>query len=156
MNRLYATTCKGTIGELIVQLHLLQYDVQAAPPIKDSGNDLIAVRKRTFRAIQVKTTTTNRIIKPDVDVLYHILAVVHLPVINGRYCVRDAEVFVFPERDVARLSTRLSDYPHHRLSPEWVERLFPCSDKAELHRSRWLKEWRHAPRCTRGGTSFVW
>src|SRR6266481_1399163 len=108
MNRLYATTCKGTIGELIVQLQLLQYDVQAAAPLKDSGNDLIAVRKRTFRAIQVKTTTRNRIIKPDVDVLYHILAVVRLPVNKGRYFVRDAEVFVFPQEAVARLSPRLS------------------------------------------------
>src|SRR6266705_149915 len=130
MNRLYATTCKGTIGELIVQLHLLQYDVQAAPPIKDSGNDLIAVRKRTFRAIQVKTTTTNRIIKPDVEVLYHFLAVVRLPVIEGRYSVRDAEVFVFPQQYVSRLSTRLSDYPHHRLDLEWIERLFPRRDEA--------------------------
>ena len=34
----------GTIGELLVQLRLLQYNVQAAPPIKDSGNDLIAIK----------------------------------------------------------------------------------------------------------------
>jgi hypothetical protein len=33
----------GTLGELLVQLRLLQFDVQAAPPLKDSGNDLIAV-----------------------------------------------------------------------------------------------------------------
>ncbi len=31
----------GTIGEILVQLRLLQYEVQAAPALKDSGNDLI-------------------------------------------------------------------------------------------------------------------
>jgi hypothetical protein len=142
MNRLYATTSKGTIGELVVQLHLLQYDVQAATPIKDSGNDLIAVRRRTFRAIQVKTTTRNRIIKPakkKEKILYHILAVVRLPVIKGRYSVRDAEVFVFPERRVASLSTKLSDYPHHRLSSEWIEKLFPV-DRTDRRPPTWLKE----------------
>jgi hypothetical protein len=50
----------GTIGELLVQLRLLQYCVQAAPPIKDSGNDLIAVRGEEFRGIQVKTSTKGR------------------------------------------------------------------------------------------------
>jgi hypothetical protein len=47
----------GTVGELLVQLRLLQYDVQAAPPLKDSGNDLIALRGFVVRTIQVKTTT---------------------------------------------------------------------------------------------------
>jgi hypothetical protein len=41
---------------LLVQLRLLEYDVQAAPPVKDTGNDLIAIRGRVFNAIQVKTT----------------------------------------------------------------------------------------------------
>jgi hypothetical protein len=59
------------------------------------------------------------------DVLYHILAVVQLPIVNERYSVRDAEVFVFTQDEVAGLSSRLSDYPDHRLSPEWVEKLFP-------------------------------
>jgi len=46
----------GTIGELLVQLRLLQFHVQAAAPLKDSGNDLIAVRATRFHTIQVKTT----------------------------------------------------------------------------------------------------
>ena len=41
----------GTIGELLVQLRLLLYQVQAAHPIKDSGNDLIAVKGEVSRAI---------------------------------------------------------------------------------------------------------
>ncbi len=58
MNPLSKTCITGTIGELLVQLRLFQYGVQAAPPLKDSGNDLIAVRRETFRAVQVKTTGT--------------------------------------------------------------------------------------------------
>lgn len=46
----------GTIGELLVQLRLLEYGVQSAPPIKDSGNDLIAVRGRAVKFVQVKTS----------------------------------------------------------------------------------------------------
>ena len=55
----------GTIGELLVQLRLLQYDVQAAPPIKDSGNDLIAVKGEAFRGVQVKTTAGQRVSQRD-------------------------------------------------------------------------------------------
>jgi len=46
----------GTVGELLVQIRFLQYDVQAAPPLKDSGNDLIAICGEVFRGVQVKTT----------------------------------------------------------------------------------------------------
>ena len=50
----------GTIGEILVQLRLLQYNVQSAPALKDSGNDLIAVRGEIFKAIQVKTSTKEK------------------------------------------------------------------------------------------------
>lgn len=46
----------GTFGELLVQLRLLEYGVQATPPIKDSGNDLIAIKGRVVKFIQVKTS----------------------------------------------------------------------------------------------------
>ena len=60
MNELDSNTNTGTFGELLVQLRLFQHGVQAAPPLKDSGNDLIAVKERVFRAIQVKTTNQDR------------------------------------------------------------------------------------------------
>jgi hypothetical protein len=56
MNALFDTHFKGTLGELITQTFLLAHGVQAAPPIKDSGNDLIAVRGGSFRAVQVRTS----------------------------------------------------------------------------------------------------
>jgi len=43
------------MGELLAQVYLLAHGVRAAPPIRDSGNDLIACRKGQFRALQVKT-----------------------------------------------------------------------------------------------------
>lgn len=46
----------GTIGELLVQLRLLEYGVQAAPPVKDSGNDLIALKGRIVKLVQIKTS----------------------------------------------------------------------------------------------------
>jgi hypothetical protein len=124
MNPLYATTTKGTLGELVVQLRFLEHNIQAAPPIKDSGNDLIAIRGPVFRAIQVRTTTRNTIIKPKASVDYHILAVVKLPRIDGRCSTRGAEVFLFPRQQVSQLSRRLSDYPKQILTEALINRLF--------------------------------
>lgn len=42
---------KGTIGELLVQTRLLQYGAQATAPIKDSGNDLIALKDYAVKTI---------------------------------------------------------------------------------------------------------
>ena len=53
----------GTIGELLVQLRLLEYGVQSAPPIKDTGNDLIAIKGRVVKFIQVKTSENKMPIK---------------------------------------------------------------------------------------------
>jgi len=53
MNSLSDTFLKGTFGELFVQLRLLQYEIQAAQPLKDTGNDLIAIKGEVFKAIQV-------------------------------------------------------------------------------------------------------
>ena len=56
MNPLFPQLVTGVTGELLVQLRLFQYGVQAAPPLTDSGNDLIAIKGHIFKAIQVKTT----------------------------------------------------------------------------------------------------
>lgn len=54
-NELTSRVTRGTMGELLAQVYLLAHGVQAAPPIRDSGNDLIACRKGQFCALQVKT-----------------------------------------------------------------------------------------------------
>jgi hypothetical protein len=47
----------GAIGVLLVQLRLLECGVQSAPPCKDTGNDLIGVKGRCVKFIQVKTNS---------------------------------------------------------------------------------------------------
>lgn len=124
MNPLYATTKEGTIGELLVQLHLLQYNVQSAPPIKDSGNDLIAICGKVFRAVQVRTTTVEAIDKPGNTVLYHVLAIVQLPSINGRFIVNSAQIYLFSQDEVKGLSGKVSCYHDNLLSEDLIHRLF--------------------------------
>lgn len=70
----------GKIGELLVQLRLLSYNIQAAPPIYDSGNDLIAVNGEFFRAVQVKTESHDKKTwsLPIKGKRYHVLALVKL------------------------------------------------------------------------------
>ncbi len=125
MNPLYATTKQGTIGELIVQLRLLEHDVQAAAPIKDSGNDLIAIRGTTFRAIQVRSTTVEGIDKPDVEVLYDILTIVQLPERDGHFVTRDAEIYLFSKDEVKDISGKVSKYRDHLFSQALIEKFFP-------------------------------
>lgn len=73
-NPLPKNTHKGTIGELLVQLRLLEYGIQAAPPIKDSGNDLIAIKGEVVKFIQVKTELRLR----ELPQIYHLVALVDL------------------------------------------------------------------------------
>jgi hypothetical protein len=83
MNPLSDNLNTGTTGELLVQLKLLKYGVQAAPPLKDTGNDLIAVRRNAFNAIQVKTTIEDndgeiRFDLRPLERMYHLMACVVL------------------------------------------------------------------------------
>ena len=125
MNALYATTKQGTIGELIVQLRFLEFDVQAAPPIKDSGNDLIAIKGATFRAIQVRCSVSGRISKPKKKVSYHILAVVKLPKENGRFVTSKAEVYLFSQNEVGGITGNVSKYPGNLLDENLIAAFFP-------------------------------
>lgn len=95
----------GTVGELLVQLRLLQHGVQAAQPLKDSGNDLIALKGFAIRCVQVKTTTNNVPAWPPKDKLYHLLAVVRLE-IHGHDLVLDRSTVYLLSRDEVRRATR--------------------------------------------------
>lgn len=68
----------GTLGELLVQIKLLSLGVQAAPPIKDSGNDLIAIKGEIVKFVQVKTATNRKPNKRNLPDTYHLLALVKL------------------------------------------------------------------------------
>jgi hypothetical protein len=114
----------GTVGELLVQLRLLEHKIQAAPPIKDSGNDLIAVRGEVFRAIQVKTTKGKRYSKARLPEKYHILAVVQL--IGGEESVYldKSPIFLIPQEEVHDAPASISRLERYRMTYNHVNALF--------------------------------
>jgi len=95
-NALPTTMEIGAIGELLVQLRLLEYGVQAAPPLKDTGNDLIAVRGRCVKFIQVKTNGG----KVKQERVYDILAKVRLGYdANQRLLLDDTKIILITKSD---------------------------------------------------------
>lgn len=126
MNPLTDKLVTGTIGELLVQLRLFQYDVQAAPPLKDSGNDLIAVRGKTLKAIQVKTTAKDgKLQQIPTDRLYHVLAFVRLHGENNELSLDSSEVYLIERDEIDRNSVKTDSLDAYRISQELVDRLFP-------------------------------
>ena len=124
MNPISDKMAIGTAGELLVQLRLLQHGVQAAAPIKDSGNDLIAVRQTVFRAIQVKTTTGPRYSVHRLPPFYHILAVVYLCVEDGDFHLDRSRVYLIPRERVEATSRRINELEDFRLTNTLAHALF--------------------------------
>ena len=115
----------GTLGELLVQVRLLEHDVQAAPPIKDSGNDLIAVCGETFRGIQVKTTAGRRVAERRLPKHYHILALVHLVATDTKLLLDESRVFLIPREAVDEMNGRIpTDLEGYELNAQHVAALF--------------------------------
>lgn len=108
-NPLPNTTHTGTLGELLVQLRLLEYGIQAAPPIKDSGNDLIAIKGEVVKFIQVKTTLKHLTSARDLPEIYHIVALVELKYSGGGILLLDqSRVFVFKKGEKVTEKRELS------------------------------------------------
>lgn len=124
MNEITTKIQTGTVGELLVQIRLLQYDVQAAPPLKDSGNDLIAVKGTEFRAVSVRTTTNGRYRKPHPERLYDILAVVHLKGEERQIFLDESDIFLIPSPEVSGVSNRCEALADYRVSEDLVRGLF--------------------------------
>jgi len=131
MNPIPASIKIGTVGELLVQLRLLQYGVQAAPPRKDTGNDLIAVRGNTFRAVQVKTTVTGDSFPEPKDRLFHILAFVRLAYYEDRLLLDESDVYLYDINNVAQADGRNVD-PDHKISQQLVDQLFPLHSSERM------------------------
>jgi hypothetical protein len=82
MNPISTKVVIGTLGELFLQLELLKLGIQASLPLKDSGNDLIAIKGEVFRAIQVKTCYQSEFpsnLENLKEKLFHLLAIVIFP-----------------------------------------------------------------------------
>ena len=122
MNPLHENLKIGTLGELLVQLRLLQYDVQAAAPLKDSGNDLIAVKGRVIRAIQVKTTSEGGKFGRTRPEHYDLVAFVELRGAGREVNLEDSALYLMPrERDKRRARVESEEW---RIGAELIERLF--------------------------------
>jgi len=104
MNPLPDELAKGALGEIFVQLKLLQYGVQAAPPVKDSGNDLIAIKEDVFKAIQVKTTIGERFEfdKNGLPSRYHLLALVRLVGGDSEVDWNKSKIYLLPKDKVTK------------------------------------------------------
>src|SRR3990172_6399668 len=124
MNKIPTQVETGTLGELLVQIRLLQYGVQAAPPIKDSGNDLIAIKGEVFRAIQVKTTSSPRFSTRRLPVSYHILAVVQLKRRDNQIELDQSKVFLIPKNAVPASPRRIDKLGDYEISQNRVDGLF--------------------------------
>lgn len=114
----------GTVGELLVQLRLLQYDVQSAPPLKDSGNDLIAVKGNIFKAIQVKTSTGDRFNLQNLDRIYYILALVYLIGEEDNISLDSSKIFLLSKEEVTNMSYHVDTLTDKELNKKRVNELF--------------------------------
>lgn len=124
MNQITDKVNTGTIGELLVQARLLQYGVQAAPPIKDSGNDLIAVKGATFRAVSVRSTVNYSYKKPRGQALYHVLAVVKLVFVGREVLLDRSRVFLISRDEVESAPSSCRKLDEYLISEERVTQLF--------------------------------
>jgi len=129
MNPLTERCITGTTGELLVQLRLFQYGVQAAPPLKDSGNDLIAVRGQTFKGVQVRTTGNEdgKWNRPK-DRQYHVLALVRMRGHDNELSLDDCEIYLIDRKTVEADGFNLNNPgDEHKISQKLVDRLIPAT-----------------------------
>lgn len=128
MNPLSPDLKTGTIGELLVQLRLLQYDVQAVAPHKDTGNDLIAVHGDTFRAVQIKTSATDGPFTFDREQLlqrrFHVLALVRLAGEDRAVALDQSKIYLLSRDDVRKGRYTDDELQEQQLSEDRVRRLF--------------------------------
>jgi hypothetical protein len=122
----------GTIGELLVQLRLLQYKIQAAPPIKDSGNDLVALKGRQIRLIQVRTTANNKFPKlPGKKKIYDLLAIVDLRGCDQTLKLDDSNIFLIPKDALSTIERKLDKLDDYKLE-KVVEKYFSTAFRTRL------------------------
>jgi hypothetical protein len=129
MNPLDPNLQTGTIGELLVQIRLLQYDVQAVATHKDTGNDLLATKGDAFRAIQVKTTRTRgRQITFKYRQLmrkkFHILVLVRLSGEDNRVYLDRSDVYLLRRNEVTKSCFQREELEQFRLGADRINELF--------------------------------
>lgn len=115
----------GTIGELLVQIRFLQYGVQAAAPLKDSGNDLIALRGFSVQTIQVKTTSVGELPAwPRSEKKFHLLAVVNLSGFDSTLKLDQSKIFLLPKDELPVIKRTWDSLRKYLLSQSLIDRYF--------------------------------
>jgi hypothetical protein len=102
----------------------LQFGVQAAAPLKDSGNDLIALKGRVVKSIQVKTRTSGQFDKNNLPEIYDILALVHLAGGDHKIELDRSKVYLVPSKEVPNIRFDSETLSNYEVSLEWVNSLF--------------------------------
>lgn len=129
MNPLSKNLETGTLGELLVQLRLLQYGVQAVATHKDTGNDLLAVRGEAFCAVQVKTTRRDvGYIEVDLPALvgtkFHLIALVLIAGEGVEVHCDQTDVFLLEKAQVTKRRYSREELGEWRLNQQRVDALF--------------------------------
>ena len=125
MNRLHQSVETGTLGELLVQIRLLEYGVQASASLKDSGNDLVALRGRVIKTIQVKTRTSTRFELDDLPEFYDFAALVHLCRKGNDLALDASRIYLVPaERCAGQRCLYARHLDDFLLTPDLVARFF--------------------------------
>jgi hypothetical protein len=125
MNKISQDIQIGELGELLVQARLLQYGVQTAPSTAESGNDLIATKDQSSRAVQVKTRTTDSFALGPLPWQYDILALVKLVGDGQEVHLDDSSVFLIPKKIVeSREINRFDDLAEFLITSKRVSDLF--------------------------------
>lgn len=107
-----------------MSLHI-QYGVQAAAPLKDSGNDLVALKGYAVKTIQVKTCKERFRTPVNLPEKYHLLALVKLLELGGELLLDETKVYLVPKHRVENLSiNREIDMAGFLISQNLVDELF--------------------------------
>ncbi len=114
----------GLIGELLVELRLLQYGIQSSKPRLDSGNDLVASSRKKFYALQIKSTTGKRFSYPNDRTVFDILIFVKLNAWSGEEIELDkSELYLIRKEKIGEFKrSRAKD--NFLLSPSLIKELF--------------------------------
>lgn len=115
----------GKIGELLVQIKLLQNDIKISEPILDSGNDFIAIKgnreQSIFKSIQVKTRKNDTFEKLNELKFYDILALVRIYDNDEN----SAKIYLLSRTEVnGESSLSAGDLMEYEFSPSRLNSLF--------------------------------
>ncbi|OHB61377.1 MAG: hypothetical protein A2167_02900 [Planctomycetes bacterium RBG_13_46_10] len=100
--------------------------MQAAAPLKDSGNDLIACFGEVFKTIQVKTTTSNKKPpqKPKDSIKYNILAIVRLSGYDETIHFDKSKIYLVPKHELTSVNYSWKGLESYLLSTKLVNKIF--------------------------------